>query len=121
MTSFYKPKQQEGNQLIRTIQEYIKNNYVDSSLCLNKISEQFGISESYFSYLFKAETKTNFSEYLEKLRMEQALVLLQTTSIPVSNLYLEVGYNNANSFRRAFKKVHGVSPKAIRDSAKKQL
>ncbi len=120
MTSFYKPKQQEGNQLIRTIQEYIKNNYVDSSLCLNKISDQFGISESYFSYLFKAETKTNFSEYLEKLRMDQALTLLQTTSIPVSNLYLEVGYNNANSFRRAFKKVHGVSPKAIRDSVKEQ-
>lgn len=121
MTSFYEPKQQEGNQLIQTIQEYIRNNYVDSSLCLNKISDKFGISESYFSYLFKAETKTNFSEYLEKLRMDQALVLLQTTSIPVSNLYLEVGYNNANSFRRAFKKVHGVSPKAIRDSAKEQI
>ncbi len=121
MTSFYKPKQQEGNQLIRTIQEYIRNNYTDSSLCLNKISDQFGISESYFSYLFKAETKTNFSEYLEKLRMDQALVLLQTSSIPVSNLYLEVGYNNANSFRRAFKKVHGVSPKAIRDSVKENL
>lgn len=121
LTSFYKPKQQEGNQLIQTIQEYIRNNYVDSSLCLNKISDQFGISESYFSYLFKAETKTNFSEYLEKLRMDQALVLLQTTSIPVSNLYLEVGYNNANSFRRAFKKVHGVSPKAIRDSVKEQI
>ena len=74
-----------------------------------------------FSYLFKAETKTNFSEYLEKLRMDQALVLLQTSSIPVSNLYLEVGYNNANSFRRAFKKVHGVSPKAIRDSVKENL
>lgn len=117
LTTFYKPKQQEGNQLIRTIQEYIRNNYVDSSLCLNKISDQFGISESYFSYLFKAETKTNFSEYLEKLRIDQALILLQTTSIPVSNLYLEVGYNNANSFRRAFKKVHGVSPKAIRDLA----
>lgn len=115
LTSLYEPKQQEGNKLILTIQEYIRANYVDSSLCLNKISNEFGISESYFSYLFKAETKINFSEYLEQLRMEQALVLLQTTSIPVSNLYMEVGYNNANSFRRAFKKVHGVSPKTIRD------
>lgn len=122
LTSLYKPKQQEGNKLILTIQEYIRNNYVDSSLCLNKISDEFGISESYFSYLFKAETKTNFSEYLENLRMEQALILLETTSIPISNLYVEVGYNNANSFRRAFKKVHGASPKAIRDSLKqKQL
>jgi len=118
LTSLCEPKQQEGNQLILTIQEYIRTNYVDSSLCLNKISDEFGISESYFSYLFKAETKTNFSEYLEKLRMDQALVLLQTTSIPISSLYLEVGYNNANSFRRAFKKVHGVSPKAIRDFMK---
>lgn len=106
----------EGNQLIATIKTYIKDNYKDASLCLNKISDEFGISESYFSYLFKAETNQNFSEYLESIRMEQAVDLLKNSDINISDLYLELGYNNANSFRRAFKKVYGVSPKTMRDS-----
>ena len=106
----------DGNKLILSIQSYIKENYMDSALSLKKISDVFNISESYFSYLFKAETKQNFSEYLELIRMNQALVLLKTTDLNVSDMYMELGYNNANSFRRAFKKVHGVSPKTIRDT-----
>ncbi|MDD5936778.1 MAG: AraC family transcriptional regulator [Clostridiales bacterium] len=110
-------KKAEGNRLIVNIQSYIKENYMDSSLSLKKISEVFDISESYFSYLFKAETKQNFSEYLELIRMDQAMILLKTTNINVSDMYLELGYNNANSFRRAFKKIHGVSPKMIREAS----
>lgn len=115
LCSLFEPKA-DGNKLIHTIKEYIKENYKDSSLSLKKISDEFNISESYFSYLFKAETKQNFSEYLELIRMTQAMNLLKTTDINVSDLYLETGYNNANSFRRAFKKVHGVAPKTIRDT-----
>ena len=115
LTSLHEQKV-DGNKLILSIKEYLKENYSDSSLSLKKISELFDISESYFSYLFKAETKQNFSEYLEKIRMEQAMILLKTTDINVSDMYLELGYNNANSFRRAFKKIHGVSPKTIRES-----
>lgn len=115
LCSLFEPKA-DGNKLINTIKAYIKDNYKDSSLSLKKISDEFDISESYFSYLFKAETKQNFSEYLELIRMTQAMHLLKTTDINVSDLYLETGYNNANSFRRAFKKVHGVAPKTIRDT-----
>jgi len=105
-----------GNQLITSIQTYISKNYHDPDLSLKKISEVFSISESYFSYLFKAETGRNFSEYLEELRMQQAMHLLKETDTPLSELYLHLGYSNANSFRRAFKKVYGSSPKAFRQA-----
>ena len=103
-----------GNQLISSIQTYISKNYHDPDLSLKKISEVFSISESYFSYLFKAETGGNFSEYLEDLRMQQAVHLLKETDISLSELYSHLGYSNPNSFRRAFKKVYGSSPKAFR-------
>ena len=106
----------EGNQLIARIQEYITKNYYDANLSLKKISEEFSISESYFSYLFKTETGRNFSEYLEELRMSQAMILIRETDTPLSELYSHLGYNNPNSFRRAFKKVYGDSPKAFRTS-----
>lgn len=114
--SCYKEKPQ-SNQLIVSIREYLEKNYYDSSLSLKKISDVFNISESYFSYLFKTETGKNFSEYLEELRMAQALVLIRETDTPISELYAHLGYNNPNSFRRAFKKVYGDSPKAFRTNS----
>lgn len=116
LAAMFEPKQ-DSNKLIASIQQYIVQNYSDSELSLKKISDEFGISESYFSYLFKAETRKNFSEYLEELRMREAMRLVKETDIALSELYLSLGYNNPNSFRRAFKKVHGVSPKVIRDAA----
>lgn len=105
----------EGNEMILKIQEYINNNYQDPDLCLSKISEEFGISESYFSYLFKKEMSENFSTYLERLRMAKAKEIILGTDTGLSSLFQYLGYNNAASFRRAFKKNFGVSPKEMRD------
>ncbi len=100
--------------LIDRVKVYIQDNYMDSSLSLNKISEEFHISESYFSYLFKEITNQNFSEYLEKIRMKQAIHLLQTTSMNIEDISSDVGYNNTSSFRRAFKKLLKVTPQEVR-------
>lgn len=54
--------------------------------------------------------------YLERIRMDEAMKLVKESSAALSSLYLEVGYNNANSFRRAFKKTFGMSAKAVRDN-----
>lgn len=105
----------ESNELIAKIQEYINANYADSTLSLTRISEEFHISENYFSYLFKKEVSENFSTYLEKLRMAKAKELVTETATSISELYQYVGYNNAASFRRVFKKNFGVSPKEMRD------
>ncbi|MEY8353228.1 AraC family transcriptional regulator [Lachnospiraceae bacterium 54-53] len=104
-----------GNELILKIQEYINNNYQDPNLCLTKISDEFGISENYFSYLFKKEVSENFSIYLERLRMAKAKEMIQESDISLSVLYQYLGYNNAATFRRVFKKNFGVSPKEMRD------
>jgi YesN/AraC family two-component response regulator len=105
----------EGNELILKIQEYINNNYHDPDLCLTKISDEFNISENYFSYLFKKEVSENFSIYLERLRMAKAKEIITESDAGLSTLYQYIGYNNAASFRRAFKKNFGVSPKEMRD------
>ncbi len=107
----------ESNELIVRIQEYINANYADPSLSLSKISEEFHISENYFSFLFKKEVSENFSTYLEKLRMAKAKELVMESAASISELYQYTGYNNAASFRRVFKKTFGVSPKEMRDKA----
>lgn len=109
----------EDTNLAATIEKYIMQNYKDPSLCLNKISDEFQISESYFSHMFKEKTGVNFSVYLENLRMNEAAKLIRNTDINLSELYIEVGYNNPATFRRAFKKTYGVTPSSMRDTATK--
>ena len=57
---------------IPEIREYLKKNYSDPSICLSMLSNQFHISESYLSHLFKEKTGENFSIHLEKLRLSEA-------------------------------------------------
>lgn len=101
--------------LISTVEKYIRANYADPSMGLNKISDEFRISESYFSHMFKEKVGVNFSNYLEQIRMTEAARLIRETNTGLNELYFAVGYNNSASFRRAFKKVYGVSPSAMRE------
>jgi len=103
----------DGN-LIDTIISYIKANYSDSLLCLNKIADEFDITETYFSHLFKDKTGVNFSTYLENIRMTKAMELIKSGDVPLAEVYEAVGYNNSNSFRRAFKKVYGITPGSVK-------
>ena len=106
----------EDTNLISTIEKYIEANYTDPSMGLNKISDEFQISESYFSHMFKEKLGVNFSNYLENIRMREAARLIKETDISLNELYISVGYNNATSFRRAFKKIYGVTPSSMRDN-----
>lgn len=106
----------EDSHIVAAIEKYIESNYMDPSMGLNKISDEFHISESYFSHLFKEKTGVNFSAYLENIRMKEAARLIRETNISLNKLYISVGYNNANTFRRAFKKVYGVTPSSMREA-----
>lgn len=106
----------EKSNLIDTIVEYIRNNFKDPSLCLNKISDEFNISESYFSHMFKETMNINFSVYLEDMRLNEAARLIHESNSNLAEIALEVGYNNQTSFRRAFKKKFGVTPSAMSNS-----
>lgn len=100
----------ERNSLIDTIVTYIRTNYKNPALCLSKISDEFHISESYFSHMFKENMNVNFSVYLEDLRLTEAARLIRDGSFGLTEIAMEVGYNNQTSFRRAFKKKFGVTP-----------
>lgn len=98
---------------VKVIEEYIRKNYRNPSLGLAMVSAEFNLSEGYLSAIFKKETGTNFAEYLEQLRVKAACVLLED-GCKVSDLPERVGYNSIQSFRRAFKRVMGVSPSEYR-------
>ena len=109
-------KQEQKSRMVEEIKEYIRAHYCESDMGLAKVGSQFRVSESYLSTLFKEQSGGNFGDFLETLRIEKACMLLQDRTITVNEVAEEVGYNSVQSFRRAFKRVKGVSPKELRGS-----
>ncbi len=108
-------KQEQKSQMVEEIKEYIRAHFCESDMGLTKVGSQFRVSESYLSTLFKEQSGGNFGDFLETLRIERACELLQDRTITVNEVAEEVGYNSVQSFRRAFKRVKGVSPKEQRE------
>jgi len=104
----------EPSDPIPEIVRYLEENFTDPSLCLSKLGDMFHISESYLSHLFKSRTGQNFSVYLENLRLTEAARRLKDKSCSLSNLYVELGYTNPTTLRRAFKKHFGITPSEMR-------
>ena len=106
--------------VIRDAKEYIRANFSQSDLSLNRIAAHIGVSPSYFSSIFKQETGQSFVEYLTQVRMERACELLKCTSYRTFEIGEQVGYNDSHYFSAAFKKAMGQSPKEYKASQTRQ-
>lgn len=100
--------------LIRRAKEYVHNHYQDEGLSLDDICETLGISNSYFSSVFKKDTGDSFIGYLTEYRMEKAARLLVETTEKSYMIAKSVGYSDPNYFSYVFKRQFGISPSKYR-------
>ncbi|MDL2232558.1 helix-turn-helix domain-containing protein [Ruminococcaceae bacterium OttesenSCG-928-L11] len=96
--------------VIEDIRHYIQAHYTDSNLSLTEIASHFQFSDPNFSYFFKEHFRENFSVYLERIRIEAACASMEDPALALEEIAIQVGYNSAGSFRRAFKRVKGIIP-----------
>lgn len=94
--------------------EYVHNNYADEGLSLDSVCEVLGVSNSYFSTIFKKETGSSFISYLTDYRMDRASSLLIETNEKSYMVAKKVGYTDANYFSYVFKRRFGLSPSKYR-------
>lgn len=95
-------------------EEYVRSNYADEELSLDDICETLGVSNSYFSTIFKRETGKSFIGYLTDYRMDCASRLLLETNEKSYIIAKKVGYTDPNYFSYVFKRRFGVSPSKYR-------
>lgn len=103
-------KESKNNELGDRILDYIRDNYKDYELNLEKISDHFQMSISYFSRFMKDQTGYTFIEYVTHLRMEEVKRLLKQTDIPIKDIVVSVGYADVPNFMRKFKNSEGITP-----------
>jgi two-component system response regulator YesN len=100
--------------LVREAAEYLEGNYADQGLTIEKLCGRLHISLSYFSVLFKKETKKTFVQYLTELRMDKAMTLLTGTEMKTVQIAQAIGIPDPSYFSYSFKKHFGISPSQAR-------
>lgn len=100
---------QKNSTMNREILTFIGERYT-TELTLGEIADTFHMSYKYFSRYFKNNFQTSLSDYIMKLRLERAELLLSTTELPVTEISLQTGFNNISFFIRSFKKAYGCTP-----------
>ena len=96
----------EENNPTEMIKRYVKENFGDPKLNLAFVAQHFGFSSSYLSRKFKADTGTNFIEYLNEIRMQKAIKYAES-GYKMYQTAAEVGIPDPNYFGRCFKKYTG--------------
>jgi AraC-like DNA-binding protein len=93
--------------------KYIHLHYTEE-LSLSHLSESLDRNPSYLSTLFKRHVGQSFVGYVHALRVGRASSLIVTTPMTISEIALEVGFDNFRTFSKVFKELKGVSPQDFR-------
>lgn len=107
-------RNQSARSFITRAKEYVYNHYMDEELSLDVVCRFLGVSNSYFSTVFKKKTGNSFIGYLTDYRMDQASRLLIETNDKSYMIAKQVGYTDPNYFSYVFKRRFGVSPSRYR-------
>mgnify|MGYP000961818969 CR=1 FL=1 len=104
-----------GDSVVR----HLRQNYSDSNLCAAQVAVKFNLSEKYVFHIVKVRTGKSFGEYLEGIRFGESERLLADSGLSISMIAERVGFNSANTFHKAFKRVYGITPGAWRNQCSK--
>ena len=114
LQKFKTPQRNVLSKEISSAVEYINLNF-KKNINLKVVSEYVGYSQEHFSRQFKKYTGAGFSDYLTELRLTYAKHLLNNKEITITQTCFECGFGCMQSFRRAFKKKYGASPKMFQN------
>ena len=95
------------------IKDYIDRNY-KKDISAKDVAGILGYSDVYFSKVFKQLFDDNFINYLTKIRMDRAKLLLKDVSFNIKEVGKSVGYADSNYFTKVFKRSVGMSPSEYR-------
>ena len=105
---------ENASSLVRHAIEHLNRHYT-AEITLDSVSEYFQVSPNHLSRIFKRETGLGFVEILTKIRMAEALKLLESPDIKVYAVAEQVGYSDYTYFYQVFKKYYNVSPQKYRN------
>ncbi|MBP3361262.1 MAG: response regulator [Clostridia bacterium] len=98
------------DELITKIKEYVQANYA-MDISLESVAAKVYLHPVYLSRFFKQHVGENFSDYLFRVRMTNAITLLKSNRYKIYEISRMVGYKSSKYFSKQFKNYTGYIPK----------
>lgn len=118
MESSYRGKSERAQEDFKVLR-YMQNHL--DHITLQDVADHFGFSLSYCSRLIKSSTGQTFNDWKRLLRIQKAEHMLRNTKESVADISSSLGYENPETFIRAFKKELHVTPAKYRNDHKSGL
>jgi len=104
---------QSQNEAFNQMDAYLRRNLY-KNISRKDLSDVFHISSSHLARIFRNTSGMTISKRLMQLRIDRAKQLLLESSLPISEISLQVGYTNFSHFTNIFRKETGVTPSDYR-------
>lgn len=108
---------QKNDDSINRAIAYIRAN-IGKRITLHELAEMSGLSDYYFSHLFKEMTGFSPSNFIIYSRIDQAKTLLSSTNLSVAQIARQIGYPNSSNLIVQFTRRVGLSPAQFREEAR---
>ena len=99
--------------MVRKAREYITKNRTES-LSLAAVAKASGANVFYFCKVFKKTTGLRFTDYVARVRLDDAKTELLNPNRRISEIAYDVGFQSLTQFNRVFKRIFGQSPTQFR-------
>lgn len=116
LESYYIPLKNTGEMklektydIANRIADYIAQHYTET-ITAEMIEQQFYISFDHANRVFRKVMDTTIIKYRNIVRLQNAKAKMRTTNMPIKEIALEVGFDNAHYFSRVFRQHEGISP-----------
>ena len=105
---------------IGEVVDYVAKHYAEN-LSVGLAADLAGMSEASFSRNFQLVTGNRFTEFVNRVRVGQACVMLFETDEQISSICYDVGFQNLANFNRHFQKMKNMTPSEYRNMARNSL
>ena len=99
---------------LQKVLEHVKEN-IEKDLSVAEMAQVVGMSQYYFSKLFKMSTGTTPHQYVMRQRVERAQELLRDGGAALVEVATNVGFETQSHFTSVFRRLVGITPKKFRE------
>ena len=100
--------------LVQKAREFIDKHKTEA-LSLSAVAQAAGASVFHFCKVFRKSTGLKFTDYVARVRLEDARTQLLNPNRRISEVAYDVGFQSLTQFNRMFKRVFGQSPTEFRE------
>lgn len=109
----FSPRLNHGDEIILEVQQNLQRNY-SNTIKITELASICCLSERTFLRRFSKATRLKPSKYLQRLRIQKACDLLESTEKSFELIANEVGYEDVSACRKVFIRITGLSPRAFK-------